>query len=231
MLDAAKRRTTMVGIVTAIVGLVVGLGIGVWGIKTSNASNAPTTTSNTSSKSTTSNKTNSNTASTNSSRIDQNKDEDPLLSPKDWDHWDPFRDMERMQEQIDRAIHDATEKFSFGRGATAFPPVAGYCSSFDLRDRKDHYELRAYLPDVNPANVNVKIDNHRMLHVSVKQQKQQTKNTNNGSASITQLGEYEQVVTLPEPVRSEDMKIDRHGHEIVITIPKANPSSNSTTYT
>src|ERR1041385_1585404 len=226
MLDAAKRRTTMVGIVTAIVGLVVGLGIGVWGIKTSNASNAPTTTSNTSSKSTTSNKTNSNTASTNSSRIDQNKDEDPLLSPKDWDHWDPFRDMERMQEQIDRAIRDATEKFSLAPGAPVFRPDAGYSSSFDLRDRKDHYELRAYLPDVNASDVNVKIDNDQTLHVSVKQQKQETKNTKNGSASITQLGEYEQVVTLPEPVRSQDMKIDRHGHEIVVTIPKANSNAN-----
>jgi HSP20 family molecular chaperone IbpA len=230
MMDAAKRRTTMVGIVTAIVGLVVGLGIGVWGIKTSNASNPPTATSHTRSSATASNYTNANTARTNSSStMDQNKDEDSWLSPKDWDHWDPFRDMERMQEQIDRAIHDATEKFSFGQGATAFPPVAGYSSSFDLRDRKDHYELRAYLPDVNPANVNVKIDNDRMLHVSVKQQRQQTKNTNNGSASISELGQYEQVVTLPEPVRSQDMKIDRHGHEIVITIPKANPSSNSTT--
>jgi HSP20 family molecular chaperone IbpA len=67
------------------------------------------------------------------------------------------------------------------------------------------------------------------LHVSVKQQKQQTKNTKNGSASITELGQYDQVVTLPEPVRSQDMKIDRHGHEIVITIPKANSSDNNKT--
>jgi HSP20 family molecular chaperone IbpA len=136
--------------------------------------------------------------------------------------------MERMQEHIDRAIRDATENFSLGPGASMFRPDAGYSSSFDLRDRKDHYELRAYLPDVNASNVNVKIDNDQTLHVSVKQQKQQTKNTKNGSASTTELGEYEQVVTLPEPVRSQDMKINRNGHEIVVTIPKANPNTNST---
>ena len=214
-MDTVKKRTTMVGIVTLIVGLVIGIGVGVWGIKTSHASNAPAATTSTTSSSTT-----SSNPSSNSSTIDQNKDES-LLTPKDWDHWDPFRDMERMQEQIDRTIRDATEKFSLAPGAPVFRPDAGYSSSFDLRDRKDHYELRAYLPDVNASDVNVKIDNDQTLHVSVKQQKQQTKNTQNGSASISELGQYEQVVTLPEPVKSDQMKIDRHGHEIVITIPKA----------
>ena len=214
-MDTVKKRTTMVGIVTLIVGLVIGIGVGVWGIKTSHASNAPAATTSTTSSSTT-----SSNPSSNSSTIDQNKDES-LLTPKDWDHWDPFRDMERMQEQIDRTIRDATEKFSLAPGAPMFRPDVGYSSSFDLRDRKDHYELRAYLPDVNASDVNVKIDNDQTLHVSVKQQKQQTKNTQNGSASISELGQYEQVVTLPEPVKSDQMKIDRHGHEIVITIPKA----------
>ena len=223
-MDTIKRRTTMVGIVTAIIGLAVGLGIGVWGIKASNASN------NTPAATTQSTTTNSNSTSANStsnSSIDKDKDEDSLLTTKDWDHWDPFRDMERMQEQIDRAIRDATERFSFAPGATILRPDAGYSSSFDLRDRKDHYELRAYLPDVNASDVNVKIDNDQTLRVSVKQHKEETKNTKNGSASVTQLGEYEQVVTLPEPVRSQDMKIDRHGHEIVITIPKANSNANN----
>jgi HSP20 family molecular chaperone IbpA len=214
-MDTIKTRTTWISIVTLIVGLVVGIGVGVWGIKTSHASNAPATTTNTPSSATPSSNT-----SPNGNTIDQNKEES-LLTPKDWDHWDPFRDMQRMQEQIDRTIRDATEKFSLAPGASTFRSDVGYSSSFDLRDRKDHYELRAYVPDVNPSDVNVKIDNDQTLTVSVKQQKQQTKNTQNGSASMTELGQYEQVVTLPEPVKSDQMKIDRHGHEIVITIPKA----------
>jgi HSP20 family molecular chaperone IbpA len=221
-MDTIKKRTTMVGIVTLIVGLALGVGIGVYGVKTSHASSAPVAATNMTSSATTS-KNNAANSNTSSSTIDQDKDES-LLTPKDWDHWDPFRDMERMQEQIDRTIRDATEKFSLAPGATMFRPDVGYSSNFDLRDRKDHYELRAYLPDVNSSDVNVKIDNDRVLHVSVKQQKQETKNANGSSASLTELGQYGQVVTLPEPVKSDQMKIDRHGHEIVITIPKAKSS-------
>ncbi|HLW34926.1 MAG TPA: Hsp20/alpha crystallin family protein [Chthoniobacterales bacterium] len=216
-MDMIKRRSTIVGIVTLIVGLVVGIGIGVWGIQTSHAKTAPASSTPATASSTTKSDTNTNGS-------DQAKDDVPLLIDK---NWNPFLDFERMQEQIDRAIRDASEKFSFNQGANFLQPDAGYSSSFDLRDRKDHYELHAYLPDVNPSDVNVKIDNDQMLHVSVKQQKQQTKNTQNGSASITQLGEYEQVITLPEPVKSDQMKVDRKGHEIVITIPKANANTNN----
>lgn len=222
-MNTGKLKPMTVGIVTLIIGLIVGVGIGVWGIKTSHASDMPTMT--TQSRTPNSGSTNSDASSSNKP-VDQNKGEDPLLIDR---NWNPFTDMERMHEQIDRAIRDATEKFSFAPGMDMFKPDNGYSSSFDLRDRKDRYELHAYLPDVNSSDVNVKIDNDQTLHVSVKQQKQQTKNIKNGSASMTELGEYEQVVTLPGPVRSQDMKINRNGHEIVITIPKANANSNSTT--
>jgi len=189
----------MVGIVTLIVGLALGLGIGVWSVKSSQASNA--------------------SAAQNS--LSATGKGEPSFTTN---VWDPFRQMERMQEEIDRAMRNATEQFQLGPGATAFRPDAGYSSSFDLRDRKDHFELRAYLPDTKASDVNVKVDNDRTLHVSVSQRKQETKNTSGGSVSFTELGQYEQVVTLPEPVKSRDMKIDRHGHEVVITIPKAKTS-------
>jgi HSP20 family molecular chaperone IbpA len=215
-MDAIKRKTTVVGVVTLIIGLVVGLGIGAWGIKTSHAGNPPSSTTQS---------TASNPASNGkSSAVDTEKD-DSLLSNNGLDHWDPFRDMERMQEQVDRAIHDATEKFSLGPGATVFRPDAGYSSSFDLRDRKDHYEVRAYLPDVNASDVNVKVRNDRTLDVSVKQHKQETGNTSGGTATYTELGEYEQVITLPEAVKADQVKVNRNGHEIVITIPKLNPTA------
>src|ERR1043166_5758033 len=226
-METGKRRITEVGIGTLIIGLIVGIGVGVWGIKTSHATNAPATTtaSGSASVGANSNSTNSNSTS-NQNSVDQSKDEDPLLIDK---NWNPFTEMERMQQKIDRAIQNATEDFAFAPGTNMFKPDVGYSSSFDLRDRNDHYELHAYLPDVNPSDVNVKIDNDQTLHVSVKQQKQETKNTKNGSARITELGQYEQVVTLPEPVRSQDMKVSRKGHEIVVTIPKANATNAPTT--
>ena len=129
-----------------------------------------------------------------------------------------------MQEEIDRAIRKATEQFELDKSATVFRPDAGYSSSFDLHDRKDHFELRAYLPDAEASDVNVKIDDDKTLHVTVNHKKQEMKKDSAHEASVTELGQYEQIITLPEPVRSADMKIQRNGHDVIITIPKANKS-------
>ena len=192
-MDTIKRnKTILVGVVTLIVGLALGLSVGVWGVHSSQAGNAPTSTSNTPA---------------------QADKQDSTVERRD--QWDPFREMERMHEEIDRAIRNATEQFRLGPGAPAFRPDAGYSSQFDLRDRKDHFEVRAYLPDVEASDVNVKVDNEKTLHVTVVHKKHEAKKENAFEASVTELGQYEQVITLPEAVRSTDMKIERDGHEVI----------------
>jgi HSP20 family molecular chaperone IbpA len=204
-MDRIRKRTILVGIATLILGLVVGLGIGIWGVHTSHASNAARAL----------------TASTASPAPNDRHDS----ANNRIQDWDPFGRMEQMQEEIDRAIRKATEQFELGKSATVFRPDAGYSSSFDLHDRKDHFELRAYLPDAEASDVNVKIDDDKTLHVTVNHKKQEMKKDSAHEASVTELGQYEQIITLPEPVRSADMKIQRNGHEVIITIPKANKNT------
>jgi hypothetical protein len=43
-------------------------------------------------------------------------------------------------------------------------------------------------------------------------------------AMFSELGTYEQLVTLPEPTNVDAMKVDTRDNEAVITIPKAKAS-------
>lgn len=201
-----KKEPTLLGIVTLLMGLGIGAALGAWFVKSSQASDLPPV------------------RQTLPSLVRQ----EPVSSDKKNDTSDPIRQMERMQEEIDRAIRNVIEQFELSPGTTLVRANGGYSSSFDLRDRKDHYELRAYLPDVNAPDVNVQVDNDRTLRVSVTQRKQERKNTTGGSESFTELGKYEQIITLPESVKSSDMRIDRRGHEVVITIPKSKPPKANT---
>src|SRR5260370_28712023 len=180
-METIKKKTTMVGVATLIVGLALGLGIGVWGIRSMQASSPAAPKAQTAPKA---------------------EAKEPSVARGE--EWNPFREMERMQQEIDRVIRNATEQFQIGPSANVFRPDAGHSSSFDLRDRKDHFELRAYLPDAEASDVNVKVDNDRTLHVSVSQRKQETKNTSGGSVSFTELGQYTQVAPLPAPLTSRD---------------------------
>ena len=205
-MDNTKRKKTLAGVVTLIIGLALGLGVGVWGVRSSYASGVSA-------------------SSASSATASPPKNDTAEASPAGTEEWDPFRRLEQMQTEIDRAIRHTTEQFELGNSTSTFRPDAGYSSQFDLRDRKDHFELRAYLPDAEASDVNVKVDNDRVLHVSVDHRKQEMKKDSAHEARMTELGRYEQVVTLPEAVRSNEMKIERNGHEVIITIPKANKNS------
>jgi HSP20 family molecular chaperone IbpA len=200
------RKTTLVAFVTLLVGVALGLGVGIWGVRSSRASSVPTSSA-----------TNPMTSAA--------KNDKPEASPAETEEWDPFRRMEKMQAEIDRAIRHATEQLELGNSASIFRPDAGYSSQFDLRDRSDHFELRAYLPDAEASDVNVKVDNDRVLHVTVDHRKHEMKKDSAHEARMTELGRYEQVVTLPEAVRSNEMKIERNRHEVIITIPKENKNT------
>ena len=111
-----------------------------------------------------------------------------------------------------------------GAGAMPFTRDLGYTSSLDVRDRKDHFEVRAYLPDAETKDVKVKTEGDQTLRVSVSHRKQQKKEGDGERAISSEFGTYEQLVTLPEPVKVEEMKVDTRDNEIVVTVPKAKAS-------
>lgn len=128
-------------------------------------------------------------------------------------NWDQsiVNEMARMQGRMDQIVQDAFPN-DFMKGSS--PLNVG--SAVNVKDAKDKYVVRFYLPDRDLENVNVKLENGR-LHLSAKQQTEK-KSANASSESYAQ---YQQMVTMPGPVKDQGMKIDRKGSTIVVTVPKA----------
>jgi hypothetical protein len=82
-----SKRTTLVGIVILIIGLVITCWVAVWSVA-------------------------------------------------------PLQQIDRMSEEVDRAVRSATEQFEPNTHATLLGRDTGYLSSVELRDRKDHYQSR-----------------------------------------------------------------------------------------
>lgn len=194
-MEMLKRKSTWVAAVTLIVGVALGVGISTWASRSEAASGKA------------------------SASLSDRK---PTITRSS--DWDPFREMERMREDIDRTIRRATGQFRLDSGSSPFSRDMGYSSSLDVRDRGDHFELRAYMPDAETKDVNVKTEGDQAVRVSVGHRKQQTKEENGDQATFAEMGSYEQLVTLPEPVNTMDMKVDTRDNEVVITIPKAKSS-------
>jgi HSP20 family molecular chaperone IbpA len=116
----------------------------------------------------------------------------------------PFTDVQlklrNLQSQMDKIFAQTFHNFgsSFGQ--------SGFASSVDLRERNDKYVARIYLPAGDTSKVNATIkDGNLDIHMG-------------GGAAKN--GNFEQVITLPQPVRADEMHIDRKPNMVVITVPK-----------
>jgi len=98
--------------------------------------------------------------------------------------------------------------------------TSGYSLSLDVRDLKDHYEVRAFLPDADSANAKVNLEGNQ-LKVEVDNASSRRKLGPAAQTAVTESGYYEQVVQLDGNLKVDQMKIKRENHELVITIPKA----------
>ena len=195
-MEMLKKKSAVLAALTLIIGVGLGLGIGMWTSRSDAAS------------------------SSKASNVAKEEVRRPSMARSG--EWDPFREMERMQDEIDRAIRRATEQFRLAPGTSApFSRDMSYSSSFEVRDREDHFEVRAYLPDAETKDVKVTTEGDQTLRVKVSHRKEEKKEKDDAQAVFRELGHYEQVVTLPERVNANDMKVDTREHELVITIPKA----------
>lgn len=143
------------------------------------------------------------------------------LKPDSLGDWNPFQEMRDMEAQIDQSFDKMVERFRTDPQFIGFKDYPGYSLSLDVRDLKDRYEIQADLPDAKAADVNVSLKNGQTLNVNVSRKNIAASDQKNAATSMIELGQYDQTVQLPTPVKADQMKIQREGHELIITIPKA----------
>jgi len=126
----------------------------------------------------------------------------------------PFADvqlrMRDLQSQMDNVFAQAFRDLGNSFGET------GFASSVDLRDQKDQYVARIYLPNGDTSKVNARVENGK-LDITMNA----AENKNGATASEN----FEQVITLPEPVRADQLQIQRKSNLVVITVPKTTPTA------
>ncbi|MGH7935490.1 MAG: Hsp20/alpha crystallin family protein [Chthoniobacterales bacterium] len=101
---------------------------------------------------------------------------------------------DRLDNQLDSVFANTFRNFGDWFGSNNLG------SSIDLRDQRDKYVVRVYVPGSDTSKVNARVENNT-LHVTV----EGGKTTKNSSQSER----YEQIVSLPGPVDASKMRIER----------------------
>jgi HSP20 family molecular chaperone IbpA len=136
------------------------------------------------------------------------------------DEWNPFKEMREMQAEMDQSFQRSFEHLRRNPKLSVFQEDPGYSLSLDVRDLKNHYEVRAFLPDTKASDVNVKLDGNQ-LKVDVTDKSTAKQAAQGSQATTTEWGQYQEVVRLPGALKDDQMKVERKEHELIITVPKA----------
>ena len=142
-----------------------------------------------------------------------------ILFPGADDAWDPFREMRELQAEMDKMFQRSISRFQLSPLMDPFKNDTGYSLSLDVRELKDRYEVRAYLPDAKVTDANVKLEGNR-LQVEVSNRPTTSQPNTNSLVQTEEWGRYTQVVELAGKLNSSQMKVEHKNHELLITIPK-----------
>lgn len=138
---------------------------------------------------------------------------------------DPFRDMMRLQQQIDQLFGNTMNPYSgFPDLNTAWNPQQVQ-PAMNLTEKPDAYVVSMAIPGVNKSDINVQVKN-QVLTVSA-EQKTSTKKENKNDKILVQertASAFSRQVVLPKSVNADQVTADYKNGILTITLPKTNKS-------
>jgi len=152
----------------------------------------------------------------------------PLPSPDDYRFnpppysrtWDPYEDIRRMQDHMDRLFNDRHRRperpdfqYHFKQQLSA--------PKLDVREDHDRYTIFVNIPGTDAKSLSVDLDGQR-LTVSGKQQYEKKDRDASGRITFSERrsGKFRRSITLREPVEQRGLQTQINNNVLTIIIPK-----------
>lgn len=142
--------------------------------------------------------------------------------PFDWrmDDWDPFKEMHSMHDRINQMFGSAFNRFQrsddFGGifGDYAFSP------DINIQDKGDHYLVTVDLPGAEDSRLDVKVDGQTLTISGTIEAERKQEDGGSMLRQERQSGQFRRVITLPSPVKADEMETKHKKGVLHIEIPK-----------
>jgi HSP20 family protein len=131
--------------------------------------------------------------------------------------WEPFRELATLQNEVNRLFNTAFDAPApaAGNGGT----LRRWMPAMDLVETADHFVLRADLPGLSEADVNIEVED-RVLTVSG-ERKAEHEATKEGFHRVERaFGAFSRSLTLPEGVEPEAVEASFDRGVLEVRIPK-----------
>lgn len=140
------------------------------------------------------------------------------LSPARERMRNPFEDIYRMQEEMNRLFQNS---FTTNENASKgfFSNNMSYDDKFEIKDQKDKYILEVDMKGLNQEKTNIQI-NDRYITIKGEQSIENKQEENGSYVSSKSFSSFMRTFPLPEDADTSNVKSDKKGDKIIITLPK-----------
>jgi HSP20 family protein len=148
-------------------------------------------------------------------------DDDFFSQPFAGRNWNPYEEIERMQQHMDRVFSNAFNHFNSSPDFQHRFKEKTSAAEMQLKEDDSKYTITVNLPGADEKNVSVNLDGQQ-LTVRGEQDLIQQKKDAMGNVIFQQhrAGTFQRSITLPEPVKQNGMVTHVDNGVLTITVPK-----------
>src|SRR3954468_717771 len=130
--------------------------------------------------------------------------------------WEPLRELTTLQNEMNRLFGSVMDTPpQQGNGGT----LRRWMPAMDLVEAEDHFVLRADLPGLSEADVNIEVE-ERVLTISGERKAEHTENKDGYHRVERAFGSFSRSLTLPEGVDAEAVSASFDRGVLEVHIPK-----------
>src|ERR1700730_8853511 len=125
----------------------------------------------------------------------------------------PFRGASSLQEQINRVFHDVVGHAGEESNLTPWAP------SVDIYETENELVVKADLPDVNPQNLDIRVENN-VLTIRGERKFESKVNEDNYLRIERAYGSFSRSFSLAHSVKTEAIRADYQNGVLTLSLPK-----------
>lgn len=134
----------------------------------------------------------------------------------------PFEEMQRMHEEINKMFGNSWSRFSQAPGFENFFDDTAFSPSIDLDETKDAYIVKANIPGTEKSKINVKLENDILTISGTTDEATSVKGKSGTTLSQERfVGEFSRSLSLPGAVDDHGMTTNYKDGVLTVRIPKA----------
>jgi HSP20 family protein len=145
--------------------------------------------------------------------------------PDTFDEWDPFKEMHAMHDRINQMFGSAFNRFQDSSDFSRFFDDHAFSPDIDIQEKTDAYIVTVDLPGIEDSKIDVNLKG-QTLSISGSMQSESNEDDNGKIIRRERRsGNFERVLTLPGPVKADELKSKTEKGVLRIIIPKDSAKS------